>query len=93
MRTFLLLILFSPLLGVAQQTPNKALQFKWSVNTKQKTEPALFNQTCYQPSFRVQQIKYALPKAAIFCRMEDAVYRHFNFLFKIRMGSEDYYSN
>jgi hypothetical protein len=38
-------------------------------------------------------IKYSLPKGAIFCRMEDALYNRLNFWVKIRMGDDDRYSN
>lgn len=94
MKRFLIIpALLFPLLGAAQQAPNKALQFNWSLNSKQRTEPIVFTQSQYQPSFQVQQIKYTLPKAAIFCRMEEAVYKRYNFLFKIRMGSDDRYSD
>jgi hypothetical protein len=36
---------------------------------------------------------YVLPKGAIFCRMEDALYKHFNFWIKFRMGNDDRYSD
>ncbi len=38
-------------------------------------------------------IHYVLPKGAIFCRMEDALYKHFNFWIKFRMGNDDRYSD
>ncbi len=38
-------------------------------------------------------VNYTLPKAAIFCRMEDALYKRLNFWVKFRMGSDDRYSN
>jgi hypothetical protein len=34
-----------------------------------------------------------LPKGAIFCRLEDAIYNHLNFWVKFRMGTDDRYSN
>ncbi len=34
-----------------------------------------------------------LPKGAIFCRMEDAIYNKLNFWVKFRMGIDDRYSN
>jgi hypothetical protein len=37
--------------------------------------------------------KCTLPKGAIFCRMEDAIYNRLNFWVKFRMGTEDRYSN
>jgi hypothetical protein len=37
--------------------------------------------------------KYTLPKGAIFCRMEDAIYNKLNFWVKIRMGTDEKYSN
>lgn len=37
--------------------------------------------------------KYTLPKGAIFCRMEDAIYGKLNFWIKFRMGTDDKYSN
>jgi hypothetical protein len=36
---------------------------------------------------------YTLPKGAIFCRMEDALYKRFNIWIKFRMGTDDRYSN
>ncbi len=38
-------------------------------------------------------LKCTLPKGAIFCRMEDAIYNHLNFWVKFRMGTDDKYSN
>jgi hypothetical protein len=38
-------------------------------------------------------LKCTLPKGAIFCRMEDAIYNHLNFCVKFRMGTDDRYSN
>jgi hypothetical protein len=38
-------------------------------------------------------INYTIPKGAIFCRMEDALYKHLNFWVKFRMGTDDKYSN
>ncbi len=32
-------------------------------------------------------LKCTLPKGAIFCRMEDAIYNHLNFWVKFRMGT------
>lgn len=37
--------------------------------------------------------KYELPKGAIFCRMEDAIYNKLNFCVKLRMGTDERYSN
>lgn len=37
--------------------------------------------------------KYELPKGAIFCRMEDAIYNKLNFWVKLRMGTDERYSN
>lgn len=37
--------------------------------------------------------KYELPKGAIFCRMEDAIYSKLNFWVKLRMGTDERYSN
>lgn len=37
--------------------------------------------------------KYTLPKGAIFCRMEDAIYNRLNFWVKFRMGTDERYSN
>lgn len=42
---------------------------------------------------KATNLKCALPKGAIFCRMEDAIYNHLNFWVKFRMGTEDKYSN
>ena len=38
-------------------------------------------------------INCQLPKGAIFCRMEDALYKKFNIWIKFRMGNDDRYSN
>jgi hypothetical protein len=37
--------------------------------------------------------KYTLPKGAIFCRMEDAIYNKLNFWVKFRLGTDEIYSN
>lgn len=37
--------------------------------------------------------KCTLPKGAVFCRMEDAIYNRLNFWVKFRMGTDDRYSN
>lgn len=37
--------------------------------------------------------KYPLPKGAVFCRMEEALYSRLNFWVKIRMGTDERYSN
>lgn len=37
--------------------------------------------------------KYELPRGAIFCRMEDAIYNKLNFWVKFRMGTDEKYSN
>lgn len=42
---------------------------------------------------RVYSFRYILPKGAIFCRMEDAIYNKLNFWVKFRMGTDDRYSN
>jgi len=44
------------------------------------------------PSF-YYNLKRDLPKGAIFCRMEDAIYNRLNFWIKFRMGTDDRYSN
>lgn len=44
-------------------------------------------------SLQEYNLKYTLPKGAIFCRMEDAIYSHLNFWVKFRMGTDDKYSN
>jgi hypothetical protein len=41
----------------------------------------------------LKELKYSLPKGAIFCRMEDALHQRFNIWLKFRMGSEDKYSD
>jgi hypothetical protein len=88
----LLALTLLPFAARAQQAV-KPLQFNWKVTNIQRTivsNPLLVR----VPSRPVlQPIKYTLPKAAIFCRMEDAVYKHAGFIFKIRMGCDDAYSN
>jgi hypothetical protein len=37
--------------------------------------------------------KYTLPRGAIFCRMEEAIYNRLNFWVKFRMGTDERYSN
>jgi hypothetical protein len=37
--------------------------------------------------------KYTLPRGAVFCRMEEALYNRLNFWVKIRMGTDERYSN
>jgi hypothetical protein len=49
----------------------------------------------YSPvlSFPACNFKCTLPQGAVFCRMEDAIYKHLNFWVKFRMGTDDRYSN
>jgi len=106
MRSFgvTIIFLFTLLLQCkAQQV--KAFTFQWKVNAAGKEDRSLFQntssvimlpgETTQQVSFflPLQPIKYTLPKGAIFCRMEDALYKHFNVLIKVRMGTDDRYSN
>ncbi len=44
----------------------------------------------YSPTY---SLKCTLPKGAVFCRMEDAIYNRLNFWIKFRMGTDDRYSN
>jgi hypothetical protein len=44
-------------------------------------------------SSTINHLNYSLPKGAIFCRMEDALHKHFNLWIKFRMGDDDRYSN
>lgn len=55
----------------------------------------LFNNSLATPQATVpaMRLTYSLPKGAIFCRMEDALYKHLNFWIKFRMGTDDRYSN
>jgi len=45
------------------------------------------------PNVSSYRLNYELPKAAVFCRLEDALYKYFNFWIKFRMGNDDKYSN
>ena len=82
----------------AQQA--KTLKFKWSLQGAQKNNFAIFYNTSTSKSWYsgkkvipVNDITYTLPKGAIFCRMEDVLYKHFNIWIKLRMGVDDKYSN
>jgi hypothetical protein len=84
----------------AQQA--NTLQFTWKLGTVQReTTPVFYseNRPLFFPMSNErtfaypQEIKYTLPKGAIFCRMEDALYKHLNVLIKVRMGTDDKYSN
>jgi len=97
----IIVILFLPMTAVAQKAD--ILQFKWQLKGQQKPICRL-NQSAsilintgfvktITPVQSLQDIKYNLPKGAIFCRMEDALHSKFNFWFKVRMGCDDKYSN
>jgi hypothetical protein len=55
-----------------------------------QNNPALISPLPFSPNY---SLKCTLPKGAIFCRMEDAIYTHLNFWVKFRMGTDDRYSN
>ena len=99
-----IIFLFALLLQCKAQQA-KAFTFQWKVNAADKESVFFFQndksvtmlpgETTQRVSFfsPLQPIKYTLPKGAIFCRMEDALYKHFNVLIKVRMGTDDRYSN
>jgi len=60
--------------------------------------------TLFKPSSSQQQqvplinaysciVTRIIPKGAIFCRLEDALHKRFNFWIKFRMGTDDKYSD
>jgi len=55
----------------------------------EKTAP----KSVYKSFSVANNFKCTLPKGAIFCRMEDAIFNHLNFWVKFRMGTDDRYSN
>lgn len=84
----------------------KPLPVDYSQNkVQQKTmeQPFILQQSIFHPDalpgyFPRQfspacNFKYTLPKGAIFCRLEDAIYNRLNFWVKFRMGTDDRYSN
>ena len=87
----------------AQQA--NVLHFQWSTGIKQQTNELAFpannyikdlpvlNNTQIVSYKAIPEIKYTLPKGAIFCRMEDALHQRFNIWLKVRMGTEDKYSD
>jgi len=107
MRSFGLTIIFLfALLLQCKAQQAKAFTFQWKVNTESREDAAIFQRDNSKPFFLVgnsesvsllssplQPIKYILSKGAIFCRMEDALYKHFNVWIKVRMGTDDRYSN
>ena len=100
---YVVLLLVLHITSTAQQA--KAFSFQWKVNTERQNaspfqldnSPPFFLVGNVAPvsllSSPLQPIKYTLSKGAIFCRMEDALYKHFNVLIKVRMGTDDRYSN
>jgi len=81
------------------------LHFQWSTGVKQQRNVVAFPSNRYVKDLSVMnstqalsykaipEIKYTLPKGAIFCRMEDALHQRFNIWLKVRMGTEDKYSD
>jgi hypothetical protein len=98
---FLIFLMTLPMLSVAQQS--EGFKFNWKVAGEQKqryslnqSNSLLVNKTeekSFSPVVQIHEIRYSLPKGAIFCRMEDALHEHLNFWFKLRMGCDDTYSN
>jgi len=88
-----LIVFIFPLIIKAQQA--KPLQFKWTIGTDQKPtyNTLLFTKPATKQVMPAREIKYARPKTAVFCRMEEVFYKRFNVLFKVRMGTDDSYSN
>jgi hypothetical protein len=101
LKYFLIVLMALPMLSIAQQS--EGFKFKWKVAGEQKQRYSLnqsygilVNKTeekAFSPIMQIHEIRYNLPKGAIFCRMEDALHEHFNFWFKVRMGCDDSYSN
>lgn len=93
MKRVFIVAMFLPLGTFAQQI--KPLQFNWNISTAQKAvyTPLVLYKPLLEKPLMVEPIRYILPKAAIFCRMEDAFYKRFNVLVKVRMGTDDRYSN
>jgi len=100
LKYFIIGAIFLPLASFAQQSAH--FTFNWKVAGEQRQVYALnqpnallVNKTggAFGSIIAIKEIKYSLPKGAIFCRMEDALHQHFNFWFKVRMGCDDRYSN
>ncbi|HXB12318.1 MAG TPA: hypothetical protein VNZ45_10050 [Bacteroidia bacterium] len=98
-----ILLAFSPLCKAQQSA---VLHFSWPMDIKQQSNHLAYtpanntqdlsaenSKQIVSLTFYMKEIKYALPKGAIFCRMEDALHQRFNIWLKFRMGSEDKYSD
>jgi hypothetical protein len=98
-----ILLAFSPICKAQQST---VLHFSWPMDTKQQNNYLAYssidnnkdlleggNKQSVSLTSSLKEIKYSLPKGAIFCRMEDALHQRFNIWLKFRMGSEDKYSD
>jgi hypothetical protein len=87
----------------AQQSTT--LHFSWPIDAKRQNNYLVYSSIDNNKDLLVvgskqvyltsslKEIKYSLPKGAIFCRMEDALHQRFNIWLKFRMGSEDKYSD
>lgn len=97
-RIYLFLMLLA-LHSVAMAQQKALLKFGWNLRgiefnantTIIEAKPVMKNKTANPLIFK--NIKSTLPKAAVFCRMEDALHKHFNIWIKVRMGDDDRYSN
>jgi hypothetical protein len=107
MKAKLLIALIIPLavstFAKAQQA--RALDFQWSVDGTKKMQSVFFlmdtaktyRLSASQPNElkypSLAPITYTTPKGAIFCRMEDALLQKFNIWIKLRMGTDNRYSD
>ena len=87
-----------PFASKAQQ--KTALHFDWKLNNVAKLETRnsfiTFNTFPPKPAQlnTYPDFKYTLPKTtAVFCKLEDALHKRFNLWIKVRMGTDDRYSN
>ena len=72
----------------------KMVPLNFSSEYSQTTKSSVFSlRGCSQVELKNINIERNIPKGAIFCRMEDAIYKKLNFWFKFRMGTDDKYSN
>jgi len=91
---FLLLVVSAGRTSAQQKLQFSSFKFEASLPPATSSSLRLYTNTpliLYKPI--LLHVNYTLPKAAIFCRMEDALYKHLNFWLKFRMGIDDRYSN
>jgi hypothetical protein len=91
---FLFLLVSAGIASAQQKLQFNSFKFESALPISSSSQRSLYTSTpfmLYKPVFL--HFNYTLPKAAIFCRMEDALYKRLNFWLKFRMGSDDRYSN